>query len=151
MVFLVIFTVYTLTHPNLSFSIKSKFNNIFKHIIVFTNDKDTKNNKTLKNIEEAIKRLKKDKDANLNDIDVSQVIIKYVNQNRTSKEEEVRTYFKRLLVWLCDNEEKARSILPNLCENKHYLYDDEEIARNIKQAETFNQLMEKYNISSTEK
>ena len=38
-----------------------KFNNIFKHIIVFTNDKDTKNNKTLKNIEEAIARLKKDK------------------------------------------------------------------------------------------
>ena len=41
--------------------IPKKFNNIFKHIIVFTNDKDTKNNKTLKNIEEAIKRLKKDK------------------------------------------------------------------------------------------
>ena len=38
-----------------------KFNNIFKHIIVFTNDNDTKNNKTLKNIEDAIKRLKKDK------------------------------------------------------------------------------------------
>ena len=38
-----------------------KFNNIFKHIIVFTNDKDTKNNKTLKNIEDSIKRLKKDK------------------------------------------------------------------------------------------
>lgn len=41
--------------------VPKKFNNIFKHIIVFTNDKDTKNNKTLKNIEEAIKRLKKDK------------------------------------------------------------------------------------------
>lgn len=38
-----------------------KYNNIFKHIIVFTNDKDTKNNKTLKNIEDAVKRLKKDK------------------------------------------------------------------------------------------
>ena len=38
-----------------------KFNNIFKHIIVFTNDRDSKNNKTLKNIEDAIKRLKKDK------------------------------------------------------------------------------------------
>lgn len=37
-----------------------KFNNIFKHIIVFTNDRDTKNNKTLKNIEDAVKRLKKD-------------------------------------------------------------------------------------------
>ena len=38
-----------------------KYNNIFKHIIVFTNDRDTKNNKTLKNIEDAIARLKKDK------------------------------------------------------------------------------------------
>jgi glutathione synthase/RimK-type ligase-like ATP-grasp enzyme len=38
-----------------------KYNNIFKHIIVFTNDRDTKNNKTLKNIEDAVKRLKKDK------------------------------------------------------------------------------------------
>ena len=37
-----------------------KFNNIFKHIIVFTNDRDTKDNKTLKNIVDAIKRLKKD-------------------------------------------------------------------------------------------
>ena len=34
-----------------------KYNNIFKHIIVFTNDRDTKNNKTLKNIEDAVKRL----------------------------------------------------------------------------------------------
>ena len=41
--------------------IHKKYNNIFKHIIVFTNDKDTKNNKTLKNIEDAVKRLKKDK------------------------------------------------------------------------------------------
>lgn len=41
--------------------IPKKFNNIFKHILVFTNDRDTKNNKTLKNIEDAIKRLKKDK------------------------------------------------------------------------------------------
>ena len=41
--------------------IPKKYNNIFKHIIVFTNDKDIKNNKTLKNIEDAVKRLKKDK------------------------------------------------------------------------------------------
>lgn len=32
--------------------------NIFKHLIVFTNDRDTKNNKTLKNIVEAIKEFK---------------------------------------------------------------------------------------------
>lgn len=35
--------------------------NIFKHIIVFTNDSDSKNNKTLKNIEDAIEALKKSK------------------------------------------------------------------------------------------
>lgn len=36
---------------------------IFDHIIVFTNDKDPKNNKTLKNILDAIEAIKKSKDA----------------------------------------------------------------------------------------
>lgn len=35
--------------------------NIFKHLLVFTNDKDPKNNKTLKNIYDAVDNLKKDK------------------------------------------------------------------------------------------
>ena len=39
----------------------NKYENIFKHIVVFTNDRDSKNNKTLKNIEDAISALKKDK------------------------------------------------------------------------------------------
>lgn len=38
-----------------------EYRNIFKHIVIFTNDRDSKNNKTLKNIEEAIVNLKKDK------------------------------------------------------------------------------------------
>lgn len=38
-----------------------KYTNIFKHIIIFTNDRDEKNNKTLKNIYEAVENLKKDK------------------------------------------------------------------------------------------
>ena len=37
-----------------------KYNNIFKHIIIFTNDRDPKKNKTLKNIYDAIENLKKD-------------------------------------------------------------------------------------------
>ena len=37
------------------------YNNIFKHIVVFTNDRDSSNNKTLKNIEDAIESLKKHK------------------------------------------------------------------------------------------
>lgn len=41
--------------------LKQKPTNIFKHIIVFTNDKDPKGNKTLKNIYDAIDDLKKAK------------------------------------------------------------------------------------------
>ena len=37
-----------------------KWNNIFKHIIIFTNDRDDENNNTLKNIHEAIEALKKE-------------------------------------------------------------------------------------------
>jgi len=37
------------------------YTNIFKHIIIFTNDRDPKGNKTLKNIYDAIENLKKDK------------------------------------------------------------------------------------------
>ena len=39
----------------------TKYTNIFKHIVVFTNDRDPKGNKTLKNIYEAVENLKKDK------------------------------------------------------------------------------------------
>ena len=44
--------IYADQHPK-------ELKNIFKHIIVFTNDRDPKNNKTLKNIIEAIDDLKK--------------------------------------------------------------------------------------------
>ena len=37
------------------------YTNIFKHIVIFTNDRDPKRNKTLKNIYDAIENLKKDK------------------------------------------------------------------------------------------
>lgn len=39
----------------------TKYTNIFKHIVVFTNDRNPKENKTLKNIYDAIDNLKKDK------------------------------------------------------------------------------------------
>lgn len=40
---------------------KNNYTNIFKHIIIFTNDRDPKENKTLNNIIEAIDNLKKNK------------------------------------------------------------------------------------------
>ena len=49
-----------------------------------------------------------------NDIDLSPQIIQYVNSNRSSKEEEVRNNFKKLLIWMRDHEEKAKEIFPDL-------------------------------------
>lgn len=37
---------------------QNRNDNIFKHIIIFTNDRDSKNNKTLKNLEDAVKGTK---------------------------------------------------------------------------------------------
>lgn len=50
--------------------IKQPLKNIFKHIIIFTNDKDPKNNKTLKNIYDAVKELEKAKDVVIPEIHV---------------------------------------------------------------------------------
>ena len=48
-------------HEVIYADLKKPITNIFKHIIIFTNDDDPKNNKTLKNIVDAIKDLKKSK------------------------------------------------------------------------------------------
>ena len=84
-------------------------------------------------------------------VDIAQCIVQYVDSNRNSKDEDVRRMFKRLLIWITDNKEMAKSIFPTLYKNKHYLYDDDEIASNIKQAETLSNIMSRYNIGSTEK
>ena len=85
------------------------------------------------------------------DIDLSLPIIQYVNNNRSSKEEEVRNNFKKLLIWMSNHEEKAKEIFPDLYRNKHYLYDDEQIIDDIKHADTLKHLMQKFNVTSPER
>ena len=82
------------------------------------------------------------------DCDIVPSILQYVNTNRTSKDDMVRTNFKKLLLWMMDNNEKAKEIFSELYKNKHYLYDDEEITSNIRKAEMFDDIMEKYSITS---
>ena len=48
------------------------------------------------------------------------------------------------------SQSEAEKILPLLYKNKHYLYDDVDIAHNIRQAETVTNLMRKYDIDSPE-
>ena len=76
------------------------------------------------------------------DCDIVPSILQYVNANRTSKDDMVRSNFKKLLLWMIDNNEKAKEIFPELYKNKHYLYDDEEITSNIRKAEMFDDIME---------
>ena len=83
--------------------------------------------------------------------DLTTCITRFVEDNRTTKEPDIRSGFNRLLIWINDNQDEAERILPSLCKNKHYLYDDEEIANNIKQAETLTSIMSKYNIGSADK
>ncbi|MFP3361814.1 hypothetical protein R0K17_31395, partial [Planococcus sp. SIMBA_143] len=48
-----------------------------------------------------------------------------------------------------DNLDLAQMIFPELCKNKHWLYDDKEIASNMKKAEVYQGLLDKYGIKDT--
>ena len=76
--------------------------------------------------------------------DIASYITDFVQNNRNTKETEIRNAFRMLLLWIKDNQNEAEKILPILYANKHYLYDDDDIADNIRQAETFSNIMSKY-------
>lgn len=82
--------------------------------------------------------------------DIASYITKFVQENRNTKEPEIRSAFNKLLLWIKDNQSEAEDILPIIYANKHYLYDDDDIANNIRQAETFTNIMSKYDIDSPE-
>ena len=82
--------------------------------------------------------------------DIAACIFQFVEDNRNTKNLEIRSAFNKLLLWINDNQNEAEKILPILYKNKHYLYDDDDIANNIRQAETFTNLMNKYDIDSPE-
>ena len=82
--------------------------------------------------------------------DIAGYITEFVQDNRNTKEPEIRNAFHKLLLWVKDHQSEAENILPILYANKHYLYDDDDIANNIRQAETFTNIMSKYDIDSPE-
>lgn len=92
--------------------------------------------------------LKLPKERDMTDNDIVSTITKFVQDNRNTKDTKYREAFNRLLVWINDSSNKAKEILPFIYENKHYLYDDEDIVNNIKQSEKLTDLMSTYNISS---
>lgn len=83
------------------------------------------------------------------DSDVAPFLTQYVITNRTSQDQQVRQTFRVLLQWLRDNPEKAQKIFPDLYQNKHYLYDDEEIHSDLCQAEEFRAFKRRHSVSTT--
>lgn len=76
--------------------------------------------------------------------DVSQGVIDYVKDNQgkvKNQDETVRNNFNRLFCWINDNPDKARVYFKEVVENKHWLYNDEEIAENLKKAEKYDDFL----------
>ncbi|MGI6319583.1 MAG: DUF3883 domain-containing protein [Bacteroidales bacterium] len=74
----------------------------------------------------------------------NRIIPKFSEFPRT---EETRKIFKSLYFWFSKNKHIAKSLFRDLYNNKHKLYDDEEIAENMEKAEIFDKLLTETGLS----
>ena len=82
--------------------------------------------------------------------DIAQYIISYIKNNQGfSKVQnvEVMDTFKKFYYWVKDNPDVAKKYFKDVCENIHWLYNDEEIAENMKKAEQIDAILDKYHIN----
>ncbi len=86
------------------------------------------------------------------EIELAEEITKIVNSLKDTypRSEETKIIFKDLLIWFYDNECKAKELFKNIFKNKHWLYDDEEIAENMKKAEAVTLVMDELGIENIE-
>ena len=84
--------------------------------------------------------------------DIVPNIVQYIKTNQGSKIQDsmVKDTFRKFYLWLCNDNEKAEKYFPEVYKNKHWLYNDDEIAENMKKAEVLDELMERYNIGNQE-
>lgn len=59
------------------------------------------------------------------------------------RSEETRQLFKSIYLWFNENKEKASILFQSLYDNKHKLYDDDEIAENLKKAKLLDEISKK--------
>jgi hypothetical protein len=64
--------------------------------------------------------------------------------------ERYRPAVSQLLLWFHKNSSRAKQLFAILYEQKHRLYDDEEILDNIKHADQLKQLLERYNVKTVD-
>lgn len=81
--------------------------------------------------------------------DIAPDIIQYIKNNQSlakSRDLIVKDNFKKFYKWLSGNEKKAKEHFCEILEHKHWLYDDREIAENMKKAEAYDDILERFNI-----
>lgn len=77
--------------------------------------------------------------------EITATIDKNLNDRTATKR--FRSAFAKLLRWFRENETRARKLFPMLYEQKHLLYDDEEILSNIARAEELENLLTDFNVT----
>jgi hypothetical protein len=60
----------------------------------------------------------------------------------------IRPALAKLLLWFRENATRARKLFPMLHDQKHLLYDDEQILDNIERAEELSELLSEYNVKN---
>ena len=78
--------------------------------------------------------------------EITATIEKNLNDRAATKR--LRPALTKLLRWFRENTSHARKLFPILYDQKHLLYDDEEIQNNIERAEELNELLTEYNVKN---
>jgi len=60
----------------------------------------------------------------------------------------IRPALAKLLLWFRENSSRAKKLFPMLHDQKHLLYDDEQILDNIERAEELSELLSEYNVKN---
>ena len=80
--------------------------------------------------------------------EISATIEKHINDRNATKR--FRPALAKLLLWFHEKPSRAKQLFPFLYDNKHLLYDDEEILDNIERAKQLNQLLSHYNVKTVD-
>jgi len=78
--------------------------------------------------------------------EITATIEKNLNDRAATKR--LRPALAKLLRWFHEHTSRARKLFPILYDQKHLLYDDEEIQNNIERAEELNELLTEYNVKN---
>jgi hypothetical protein len=82
--------------------------------------------------------------------DITVVITEFIRKNQGCLEEKIRDAFRKLYLWINENSDIAQESFKDIYDNKHWLYDDHEIAQNMRKAEDVDSMLRRHKISDLE-